>query len=384
MSSEASLNPTPLSTVRDKGATGAADTQATHQRRARLFDDLVRQPWAHDFFSVLRQIENLSGKIPRLGAALRPSAEPVRLGQDAELDFAPANVASFRASAQRPPRMGVRFLGLWGSMGPMPLHLTEYARDRQRNHGDATLARFADIFHHRILLLFYRAWAQAQPAVQADRPGDDQFAKWVSALFGQGPAPLRHADAVSDTAKRHVSGQLVRATRNAESIAKVLRNYFSVPIRVESYVGHWMPLRSEDRSRLGGIGTRRTAALGVSAVAGAKVWDRQYKLRLHIGPLSLAQYCQFLPGQRSLIELRDWMRQLLGFEMLWDMRLVLKGSEVPELAAGPGRGAKPAQPTALGWTTWLGSKDAHPDSGELLLNPSRITSTSSSRGSDHG
>jgi type VI secretion system protein ImpH len=378
MSSEASLNPTPLSTVRVESAGIAPDARASHERRARLFDDLARQPWAYEFFAVLRQIENLSGKVPRLGAALRPSAEPVRLGQDAELDFAPAAVMSFRASAQRPPRMGVRFLGLWGSMGPMPLHLTEYARDRLRNHGDATLARFADIFHHRMLLLFYRAWAQAQPAVQADRPDDDRFAKWVSALFGQAPAPFRHADAVSDTAKRHVSGHLARPTRNAESIAKVLRGYFSVPIRVEHYVGHWMLLRAEDRSRLGGAGARRTAALGVSAVAGSKVWDRQYKLRLHIGPLSHDEYCQFLPGQRSLIELRDWMRQLVGFEKLWDVRLVLKGSEVPVLSAGSVGGARPARSTALGWTTWLGGKASHPDSGELLLNPSRINAHSSS------
>jgi type VI secretion system protein ImpH len=354
------------------------------QSGSRLFDALSREPWAFDFFAVLRQIEGLFGNSPRLGAALRPSAEPVRLGQDPELDFAPAAVMSFRTSPNAPPRLGVRFLGLFGPMGPLPLHLTEYARDRLRNHGDATLAAFADIFHHRTLLLFYRAWAQAQPAVQADRAGDDQFAKWVSALFGQGPAPLRHADSVPDAAKRHVSGHLARATRNTESIAKVLRQYFSVPIRVESYVGHWMPLRHEDRSRLGGAGARRTAALGVSAVAGAKVWDRQYKLRLHIGPLTHAEYRQFLPGQRSLIELRDWMRQLLGFEMLWDVRLVLKGAEVPKLSAGAAPHPKPAPPCALGWDTWLHCKGPHPDGRALVLNPSRIAAHPPLRRTDHG
>jgi type VI secretion system protein ImpH len=268
-------------------------------------------------------------------------------------------------------RGGVRFLGLFGPMGPLPLHLTEYARDRLRNHGDATFARFADVFHHRMLLLFYRAWAQAQPAVQADRR-DDAFAKWVSALFGQGPAALRDADSVADAAKRHVSGHLARPTRNPESIAKVLRQYFSVPIRVEPYVGHWMALRPDDRSRLGGAGGRRTAALGVSAVAGGKVWDRQYKLRLHIGPLTHAQYGLFLPGQKSLIELRDWMRQLVGFEMLWDVRLVLKGGEVPKLAAGKGDAKTlPSPTTALGWDTWLGRRGPHPDGRALNLNPSQ-------------
>jgi len=344
----------------------APDPQlALHERRTRLFDEVARQPWAHDFFAVLRQIDALWPQAPRLGAALRPSAEPVRLGQDPELDFAPAGVMSFDAGKRGTPRLGVRFFGLFGPMGPLPLHFTEHARDRLRNHGDATFARFADLFHHRMLLLFYRAWSQSQPAVQADRASDDQFAKWVGALFGQAPAPLRRADGVPDPAKRFVAGHLAASTRRPESIAKVLRQYFTVPIRIEPHVGHWLPLRPEDRTRLGGKGSRG-AALGVSAVAGAKVWDRQYKLRLHVGPLTLAQYRQFLPGQRSLIELRDWMRQLLGFEMLWDLRLVLQGSAVPAL------GLSGDSPGALGLTTWLGRKTPHPDRGELILNPAQM------------
>jgi type VI secretion system protein ImpH len=349
-----------------------ADASSLHERRSRLFDDLAREPWAHDFFAVLRRIDALWPDEARLGTALRPSAEPVRLGQDPELDFAPAAVMSFDAGKQGPPRMGVRFFGLFGPMGPMPLHLTEYTRDRLRNHGDATLARFADVFHHRMLLLFYRAWAQGQPTVQADRESDDQFAKWVGALFGQAPRTLRHADAVPDSAKRYVGGHLARPTRNPESIVKVLRQYFRVPLQVESHVGHWLPLRSEDRSRLGSAGARHSAALGVSAVAGSKVWDRQYKIRLHLGPLTLAQYRQFLPGQRSLIELRDWMRQLLGFEMLWDLRLVLQGSEVPALSLG--------HDAALGRTTWLGRKGPSTDRGDLYLNPSRHSTNSFTQG----
>ncbi len=342
-----------------------SDPQTLNTRRQRLFESLAAEPWAHDFFATLRQINALSPQQPRLGAALRPGAEAIRLGQDPELDFAPAAVMSFKASGITPPRMGVRFFGLFGPMGALPLHLTEYARDRLRNHADPTFARFADVFHHRALLLFYRAWAQAQPAVQADRPNDDQFAKWVSALFGQAPTALRCADAVPDAAKRFAAGHLSRATRNPESITKVLRQYFKVPIRIEPYVGHWMHLRPEDRSRLGSPGNRRSAALGVTAVAGPKVWDRQYKLRLHIGPLTLDQYQQFLPGQPSLVELRDWMRQLLGFDMLWDVQLALKGSEVPALKMSDRK-------TRLGLTTWLGRKTPHPDRGELRLRPANL------------
>lgn len=346
------------------------------ERRTRLFERLEAEPWAHDFFAVLRELDALAPDSPRLGRALRPVAEAIRLGQDPELDFAPANLMSFKHGGSTPPRLAARALGLFGPMGPLPLHMTEYARDRLRNHADPTFARFADVFHHRALSLFYRAWAQSQPAVQADRPDDDQFAKWVSALFGQAPAPLRKADTVPDAAKRFAAGHLARPTRNPETITKVLRQYFEVPIRIEPYVGHWLPLRAEDRSRLGRPGARRSAPLGVSVVAGSKVWDRQYKLRVHVGPLSLDQYRQFLPGQHALTELRDWMRQLLGFDMLWDLRLVLRGAEVPAL--GLDRRAM------LGRTTWLGRKRPHPDRGDLRLHQSRLSARPNSTGDPHG
>jgi type VI secretion system protein ImpH len=336
---------------------------ATAEARTRLFERMAAEPWACDFYATLRRVEALWREQPRLGQAQRPGAEPIRLGQDPEVDFAAAALASFEPGRAGPPRLGVRFLGLFGPMGPLPLHLTEYARDRLRNHADPTAARFADLFHHRALLLFYRAWAQAQPAVQADRTDDDQFAKWVSALFGQAGAAFRDADAVPDAAKRFVGGHLARATRNAESIAKVLRQHFDVPVEVEPYVGHWLRLRPEDRTRLGSKHDRRSAPLGVSAVAGSKVWDRQYKLRLHIGPLTLAQYRRFLPGQRALAELRAWMHQLVGFEMVWDHRLVLAAAEVPPLSIGP----RAAPPRALGWIGWLGERRPRRDRGDLVL-----------------
>ncbi len=371
------------------------DAPAAAARRARLFDAIAREPWRHDFHAVLREIDALSRPMPRLGRAPRPAAEAVRLGQDPELDFAPAALMSFAATAAGVPRLGVRFFGLFGPMGALPLHLTEYARDRLRNHADPTFARFADLFHHRALLLFHRAWAQSQPAVQADRPDDDRFAEWVNALGGHAGRALRGADSVPDAARRHLTGPLARATRNPESIRKVLRHYFGVPVRVEPNVGHWLALRPEDRTRLGRPGVRRSAPLGVSAVAGARVWDRQYKLRLHVGPLTLDEYRRFLSGCPSLVELRDWMRRLVGFELVWDARLVLRAAEVPALCLG-NAATPPAQRQALGRSTWLGRGQRrgepprphapHGDRADLRLSPARIgtaRSTSPDPSGDH-
>ncbi len=76
--------------------------------------------------------------------------------------------------------------GLFGPNGPLPVHLTEYARERIYHHQDTSLRAFADLFHHRLALLFYRAWADAQPTVSLDRADNRRFEDYLSSLIGMG------------------------------------------------------------------------------------------------------------------------------------------------------------------------------------------------------
>src|SRR5215211_3116331 len=151
-------------------------------------------PYRYDFYQTLRRLECLYAEKPRLGSALRPVDEPVRLGQDPDLSFANAPLASFDLPDGRPPRLQVRLFGLFGPNGPLPIHITEYARERLRHADDPTFCRFLDIMHHRFIALFYRAWAQAQPAVNRDRPADDRFTVYVGAFLGMAPAAVRDRD----------------------------------------------------------------------------------------------------------------------------------------------------------------------------------------------
>ena len=351
-----------------KGFDTSVRTEPT--RFDNLLQDVQQQPYSHDFYAVLRRVEALHADRPRLGKALRPRDEPLRLGQDAELDFAVASISSFRINTVGVPRLGQRFFGLFGPMGPLPLHLSEYVRERERHHADPALARFADTFHHRALLLFYRAWAQSQPAVHLDRRSDDAFSRWTGAVAGLAQPEFEQADSITADAKRYRAAILARSARTAEGMTKLLQGWFSVPVRLQSYVGHWLPAREEDRTRL----VRRhhpqpRNQLGHSAVAGDRVWDRQYKFRLHLGPLTLAQYRQFLPGQRRVAELRDWVRQYVGLGLTFDVVAHLRGAQVPRLRLG--RRAEPA--VQLGWTTWLGQRRAHGDRSDLRLSPAKLS-----------
>ena len=74
--------------------------------RLALFAALARAPWSFDFFQALRRIEGVSADRPRLGKALRPSDEPVRLSQEASVAFAPSTLSAFEEQdGGLPPRL---------------------------------------------------------------------------------------------------------------------------------------------------------------------------------------------------------------------------------------------------------------------------------------
>jgi type VI secretion system protein ImpH len=321
-----------------------------------FFEELAAAPYRHDFYQTLRRLECLFDDKPRWGRALRPIDEPIRLGQEPDLSFAPAPLASFEAHDGKTPRLQVRLFGLFGPNGPLPIHLTEYARERLQHAGDPTLSRFLDVFHHRFLALFYRAWAQAQPAVNRDRPRDDRFTTYVGAFLGLSPATFRDRDTLPDLAKFFHVGALIRQVRNPEGLVHILEHFFRVPVRIEQFVGHWLSLATGERSAL----SSESAVLGTGAVLGGRVWDRQHKFRIHLGPLTLAQYTSFLPGGEPLRKLVDWVRMYLCFELDWDVRLLLEQGEVPSLMLGGGQ--------RLGWTTWLGQRQLTTPADDLCLD----------------
>lgn len=354
----------------DATATGSA---AAAQLKARLAAEAGRI----DFYAALRLLEQAHPELPRIGTSLRPRDDAVRFGQEPSLAFAAATLAGFEPGSEgRRDRLLVNFIGLLGANGPLPIHLTEYARDRLRNAADPTLARFLDLFHHRMVTLFYRAWAQAQPTVSRDRPQDDRFAVYVASLIGLGQPSLRERDAVPDDAKRFFAARLAALPRNAEGLRALLAEDFGVPVRIEQYVGQWLELPVEARTRLSARAPHhgRNAQLGVSSALGTRSWQAQHKFRVRLGPLSRADYERFLPGRPALARLTDWLRGYLGDSLDWDLQLELARDQVAPLQlAGTDAPALAAAPAArLGLTSWLNGAAATYQIDRLRLAPRRV------------
>lgn len=339
-----------------------ATAEAPEQARARsLLARLEQEPQRFSFYAAMRLLEAAYGDRPRFGQSTHPDQDPVRLAQEPTVTHPSSALAAFEpGNDETPNRLRVHFFGLFGTDGPLPLHLTEYARERRRNYADPTFQRFADIFHHRTMSLFYRAWADVRPTIAFDRPEQDRFASYVGSLIGIGLEGFRNRDAMPDLTKLHFAGLLAAQTRNAEGLGQILSAFFSVPVRLEQFHGAWMAFPPEDRTSL--AAGPLTAELGKTAVLGSRVWSRQHKFRIVFGPLSLQDYHRLLPGGLSFHRLVPIVRNYAGDVMIWDVNLVLKADEVPKISLG--------RKGQLGWTTWLSPRRSRADAADLYLDAS--------------
>ncbi|NNF15114.1 MAG: type VI secretion system baseplate subunit TssG, partial [Gammaproteobacteria bacterium] len=219
--------------------------------------------------------------------------------------------------------------------------------------------RFVDIFHHRMLSLLYRAWANAEPVVNADRRDDDRFTRYVASLIGLGLDSLTERDALPDHGRFHYAGHFARQARSPEGLIGAIEDYFSVNAVLQQFVGEWLSIPEASHWRLGE--RRRDGGLGLGTTIGESVWGCQHKFRIVIGPVDFDTLQSFLPGSETSNRLVAIVRNYCGDEFDWDVQLILKKEEVPALELG--------KQGLLGRTSWCNQDERTADVVDTRLHP---------------
>ncbi len=305
-------------------------------------DRLLAEPWAHDLLATLRRIERSFPDRPRIGDSASRREDSVTLGQNPFLDFPASTIGAADRDAAERLRLFVRFLGLLGPQGALPLATTDEAYGWLLERDDA-LPRFLDVINHRFLQLFYRAWADARPIAQHEHPAADRFESYVGAAIGLGSPVFRDLDAVPDAGKIAFAGLLAPAARSGSRLRNALSGLLGVTAEVEEFVGTFLEFEPADRSRLG----RANARLGQDLLLGKSVFSVEDRIRLRIYAADLPAYERLLPGGERCRMLADIVFFYLGDELDWDVELALPVAAVEPLRLGTsGR---------LGYTSWVAS-----------------------------
>lgn len=285
---------------------------------------LRAEPWRFDWFQAIRVLEAAHPEQPPLGRGRRAAHEPVRLGQPPELSFPPAEILTFEQGRDgRPARLLGRVLGLFGPQGALPLGVTARARALARRESDRTFADFADVFHHRMLALYYRAWAEARPAVGEDRPEASRTRARLRALLGLCEPAGRASRPVPERYLLFVAGLLLPGSRPAEALERALALWLGLSAEVQEFRFQWLAIPQRLRARLG------RGRLGRDSLLGARVADRASRFRVRLGPMSFSDYEALLPDRGLLSSVLALVVLFQGRALDFDLLLVLRREEVP-------------------------------------------------------
>jgi len=328
---------------------------------------LQSDPTSFEFFQAVRLLTRLRPDREPVGRFSRPAAEVVRFASNVSTAFPASEIQALTLpDPDAPgedglPRMLVNFMGLTGPTGVLPLVYTAHLAERVRSR-DTTLRDFLDLFHHRIISLFYRAWEKSHFVVGHERYGDDSLAAHLRDLVGIGTAGLAERLSVPDAALLSHAGLLGIRPRPAQALEQLLADYFDVPVTIEQFVGGWYSLTPGTLCHVGEDGQGASGQLGLGAVVGDEIWDLQSRVRIRLGPLPRQQYEQFLPGGSAYEPLRALVRFYSNEQFAFDLQLVLERDEVPGFVLG-----EEGDPPPLAWCTWLRSAPFARDPDDTIL-----------------
>ena len=325
---------------------------------------LEENPESFAFFQAVRLLQRELSDKKMVGEFADPSEEVLRFTVNSGLGFPAGDIHDIRFDPDGPASMSVNFMGLVGHMGVLPMHYSLLIDHQAEAEGDPEAYRdFLDIFQHRMLSLFYKAWERSHFYVPFERGEEDQVTARLLDLIGLGSGDLRRNVHVRAETLLFYCGLLGMRQRSAASLEQLLEDFFGVSAEVSQFQGGWYRLSESSQCKIDDEGDL-DGGLGEGTVIGDEIWDPQAKVRIRIGPLARKQYDDFLPGGTAYEALREMTQFFSDGQFDFEVQLILDRNDVPSVVLGSEeRGLPP-----LGWSTWLGTKPRSHHADETILS----------------
>lgn len=339
----------------------AIGTENVDLTESQLGMELVEDACSFEFFQAVSLLERLRETMRPVGGFSSPEVEAVHFRVNPRLGFPASEIQSIELHDDSPAKMMVNFMGLTGPMGVLPYTYSELILERARAK-DSSLASFLDIFNHRAISLFHRAWQRYRFPVTYAAGSRDFFTQYLLDLLGLGTAGLRDRQEIEDEGLMHYVSLIAMQSRSAAALEQVLGDYFEVPVEVQQFTGAWYGL-DQSTQCLMDEKESPSSQIGSGAVVGDAVWDRQGRVRIRVGPLGLERYNDFLPEGSAFAALRAIARFFSNDCLDFEVQLVLDRTEVPAIELD----LSASHPARLGWVSWAKTATLGADPDDTIL-----------------
>jgi type VI secretion system protein ImpH len=323
-----------------------------------------------DFFQAMWVLEGALEDEDEKGPII---GERVRFRNSLSLRFPPSQIEDLLRSTPseaQPPSYEVTpaFFGLTGLSGPLPRPYTEQLIDQEALFRDDSARAFFDIFSNRMLSLFFEAWKKHKLSLLYQRNPKRYFLPHVLSFVGARSSvheDEQPAGALAPETLAFYSPTLTKGVVSVEDLEALLNQHFRVPMKVSQFLGDWVNLNPEYQASLEG-GCR----LGMNSFCGSRVmtWDK--KLRISAGPLTKAQWRDFLPEGTARQALMEVLALTLGAAYTYELQLILKKEDVCPIQLNA------QNPVRLGMDSFLMSRTETQDRGDACFKISSLMNQS--------
>ncbi len=312
-----------------------------------LKDLLYQEADQFEFHALVKVLERLHPEATPLGEGHHPHNEALRIKTRIGFDFPTTDISSLEPSGTEAPQPEVttNFFNLAGLQGPLPTPYIQTIIDRDRQK-DTAFHSFLDIFNHRLISLLHRIRKKYWVGVAADPPEKTFMGRTLKCLLGLGTIEKDSRLQVLDRSLLFYAGLIWQQPRSTIALEKLLTHYFNVPVRIDQFQGEWIKVPEPQQTKIGHEG--RFHQLGRDAILGDRFWDQQRSIRIHVGPVGIKEYINFLKPGKAYRALKILVAYFCGEEQEFHLNLILKKEEIPAVKLGQGM--------ALHWTSWLNRK----------------------------
>lgn len=306
------------------------------------------------FFELVRHLERQHVHVvneyypgQNLGSDAAPVDEPVRFHAVNHMGFSANSVERVKkteAGDGRPSRFEVfvNSMGLTGPAGAMPQHYTQLMLQRVKQN-DHAFRDFLDIFNHRLISLYYRAWKKYRVSIDYEESngvaGDSPIARVLQSLTGQ-------YEKLSYEMPLYYSGHYARKVHTVTALRSIIEDHLQHKVQVDSFEGRWIPIKKKDRLCIGSASFGFNNKLGDGVLAGDRAWDIQGQCSLSIGPVSYKQYERLLPDKEAFKSLKKLLKSYVPSHLVIKLKFLIEDSKE--------NNQQPLGKTLrLGWNSWL-------------------------------
>ena len=268
--------------------------------------------------------------------------------------------------------MQVSFMGLTGQSSALPVFFTELEINRTREK-DYALKQFYDLFNHRAISFFYRAWEKYRLPMSYERVklenkvNSDPVTDSLHSLMGISGQSLQKQLQLDTEDMLFYAGFFSTPSRSASALSASLSEILDVPVTVNQFKGEWMPLLEEDRMRLPLFPmSGQNNCLGVDSVIGNEVFTVEGKFQLEIGPLNLRQFESLQPGTRGENALKKFTRLFVGDSFQFELKFMLQDEAITPWELDDKEHLLPG----LGINTWLMPEHIEDATREIVIEVS--------------